>query len=124
MLKRLSRISDYDAILKTIDIYLSAAVSGDGDKMQFAFTDDAIMHGYIDGVFVGGPIQTLFDWVGDNAGGTNVRFPVASVDIIGTIATVRVEIENWVGFNFTDVFSLLKTDTSWLIVSKVYHTHS
>lgn len=118
-----NRVTDYDAIISTIEIYQQTAISGDGAKMKTAFYDDAIMHGYIGPDFVGGPIQVLFDWANDNAGGENIKVRIANVDIVGTAALVRVETENWVGLNFTDFLSLLKTDGEWKISSKVYHTH-
>ncbi len=124
MSQSFDRVSDYDAILKTIEIYTHAAETGDSALMKTAFADDAIMHGFIGADFVGGPIQVLFDWAAENAGGKEMKARVASIDIIGTAAAARLEVENWVGFNFTDLFSLLKTDDGWKISSKVYHTHS
>ena len=36
----------------------------------------------------------------------------------------RLEIEDWTGHRFTDMFTLLKMDGQWKIVSKVFHLHA
>ena len=46
------------------------------------------------------------------------------MDIIGTIATVRLESDNWTGHKFTDFFTLLKIDNTWKIMNKVFHLHA
>jgi len=46
-----------------------------------------------------------------------------SVDIGETVATVRLELENWSGHRFTDMFTLLKVDGEWKIINKVFHLH-
>ena len=38
-------------------------------------------------------------------------------------ATVRLELENWTGYRFTDFFTLLKVDGEWKIMNKVFHLH-
>ena len=39
------------------------------------------------------------------------------------MATVRLELENWTGYRFTDLFTLLKVDGEWKIMNKVFHLH-
>jgi hypothetical protein len=36
---------------------------------------------------------------------------------------VRLELDNWTGHRFTDMFTLLKVDGEWKIISKVFHLH-
>ena len=43
--------------------------------------------------------------------------------IFGTIATARVEADNWTRHRFTDLFTLLKVDGEWKIMNKVFHLH-
>jgi len=45
------------------------------------------------------------------------------IDIVETVATVRLELENWNGRRFTDMFTLLKVDGEWKIMNKVFHLH-
>jgi hypothetical protein len=46
------------------------------------------------------------------------------MDLVGTVATVRLELDNWTGHRFTDLFTLLKVAGEWKIISKVFHLHS
>ncbi len=48
---------------------------------------------------------------------------VASIDLIDTFATVRLELDNWTGGRYTDLFTLLKVDGEWKIMNKVFHLH-
>ncbi len=47
----------------------------------------------------------------------------ASIDLIDTVATVRLELDNWTGSRYTDLFTLLKVDGAWKIMNKVFHLH-
>ena len=54
--------------------------------------------------------QQLFDWNDQNGPATGLQARIASIEIIGTIATVRLELDNWTGYRFTDLFAMLKVD--------------
>ena len=116
-------VDEYDAIAKTIQHYLNGAKSGRSDEMKPAFHQDATMFGYVGADLLTGPIQHLFEWNDGSGPSIGVQARLASVDVTGTIATVRVEIDNWAGHQFTDMFLLLKVDGQWLIVNKVFHLH-
>ncbi|MEQ8629494.1 nuclear transport factor 2 family protein [Ekhidna sp.] len=47
----------------------------------------------------------------------------ASVDVTGGAAQVKVELRNQGNHVYTDYLSLLKFDSGWKIVAKVYHKH-
>ena len=53
-------LSEYDAIAKTVQIYIDGAKSGRGGDMQSAFHPDATIFGFSDGEIFAGPIQKLF----------------------------------------------------------------
>ena len=71
-----------------------------------------------------GPIQQLFAWNDQNGAATGLQAQIASIDLIDTVATVRLELDNWTGHRFTDLFTLLKVDGEWKIMNKVFHLHS
>jgi hypothetical protein len=101
-----STVSEYDAIAETVRRYVDGGRSGrSGDDL------------------FGGPIQKLFDWNDQNGPATGLQARVASIDLIGTVATARLELDNWTGHKFTDMFTLLKTDGEWKIISKVFYLH-
>jgi hypothetical protein len=115
--------SEADAIARTIQMYVDGGRSGRGDDMKAAFHPDATMFGYVGTDLFSGPIQKLFDWNDRNGPAAELHARIASVDIAETIATVRLELDNWSGRRFTDMFTLLKVDGEWKIISKVFYLH-
>jgi Putative lumazine-binding len=116
-------VSEYDAIAKTVQRYVDGGKSGRGAEMKAAFHPDATIFGYIGTDLFAGPIQKLFDWNDQNGPATELQARLASIDITGTIATARLELDNWTGYRFTDMFTLLKVDREWKIISKVFYLH-
>ncbi len=119
-----TKVSEYDAIAKVIQIYIDGAKSGSGDDMKPVFHNDATIFGYVGDDLFGGPIQKLFDWNDENGPATELKSRIASIDLIDTVATVRLELDNWTGSRFTDLFTLLKLDGEWKIMNKVFHLHA
>ena len=117
-------VSEYDAIAQAIEHYVDGARSGSGDEMKKAFHGDATIFGYAGPEFVAGPIQELFDWNDENGPATDIHARITSIDLADTVATVRLEIDNWTGDRYTDLFTLLKVDGQWKIMNKVFHLHS
>jgi hypothetical protein len=118
-----TRVNEYDAIASTVQHYIEGAKSGRGADMKPAFHQDATIFGYVGADLFAGPIQQLFDWNDQNGPATGLQARIASIDIIGTIATVRLELDNWTGHRFTDLFTLLKVNGEWKIMNKVFHLH-
>lgn len=114
---------DKDAIRLTLQTYIDGGISGRGDDMKAAFHANATIHGYIGEDLFGGPIQLLYEWIDSNEPAAELTHEITSIDIQETIATARVECHNWGGHRFTDMFTLLKTDGEWHIVSKVFYLH-
>ena len=116
--------SDTELIEKTVQFYIDGAKSGKGDDMKPAFHPDATIFGYAGDDLFAGPIQGLFDWNDENGPATELEARIANIDIQGTIATVRLELDNWIGHKYTDLFTLLKVDGTWKIMNKVFHFHA
>ncbi len=116
--------SERDAIAKAIQHYIDGAVSGRGDDMKLGFHAQATIFGYVGDDLLAGPIQQLYDWNDANGPARELQARIASIDITGTVATVRLELENWTGSRFTDLFTLLKVDRTWKIMNKVFHLHA
>jgi len=114
---------DIEAIASVIQVYTEGGRKGDAAIMQRAFRKNAMIHGYIGGGLLAGPIQMLFDWVTENPPAPHLDARIASIDLAETVATARVEITDWLGFRFTDQFTLLKENGAWTITSKVFHTY-
>ncbi len=116
--------NELKAITTTIQHYIDGAKSGKGDDMRPAFHKDATIFGYSGLDLFAGPIQQLFDWNDENGPAKKLQARIVSIDLIDTVATVRLELDNWTGSRFTDLFTLLKVDGKWQIMNKVFHLHS
>lgn len=118
-----TNISDYEAITRLVQHYIDGAVSGKGGDMKPAFHEDATIFGYVGPDLFAGPIQGLYDWNDENGPAKNLISHISSIDIVDTIASVRVETDNWTGHRFTDFFNVLKLDGEWKIMNKIFHLH-
>jgi len=123
MSTRTTNVNEYDAIARAVQHYINGAKSGKGDDMKPAFHEDATIFGYVGADLFAGPIQQLYAWNDQNGPATGLQARIASIDLIDTVATVRLELENWTGHRFTDLFTLLKVDGEWKIMNKVFHLH-
>ena len=124
MSKSRTDVGEYGKITKVVQHYIDGAVSGKGDDMKPAFHKDATIFGYVGADLFAGPIQQLFAWNDQNGAATGLQAQIASIDLIDTVAAVRLELDNWTGHRFTDLFTLLKVDGEWKIMNKVFHLHS
>ena len=118
-----TNVSEYGAITKIVQHYIDGARSGRGDDMKPAFHKDATIYGYAGADLFGGPIQQLFDWSDQSDPATGLQARIAGIDLAKTAATVRLELTNLNGARYTDMFTLLKVDGEWKIMSKVFHLH-
>jgi hypothetical protein len=114
---------EYDAITKVIQLYVDGARSGRSDDMKPAFHKDATIFGHDGPELFAGPIQKLFDWDDENGPAPELQAQIVSIDLVETIAAVRLELNNWTGIRFSDLFTLLKIDGEWKIINKVFHQH-
>ncbi len=117
-------VSEYGVIAKVVQHYIDGAKSGRGDDMMPAFHNEATIFGYVGSDLFAGPIQQLFAWNDQNGPATGLQARIVSLDLIDTVATVRLELDNWTGHRYTDLFTLLKVDGEWKIMNKVFHLHS
>jgi hypothetical protein len=117
-------VQEHDAIVSTIQKYFDGGKSGRGLDMKPAFHEQATIFGYVGPDLFAGPIQGLYDWNDQNGPAKTMQARIASIEVVGTIASARVEIDDWTGHRFTDMFTLLKVDGQWKIMNKVFHLHA
>jgi hypothetical protein len=116
-------MSEYAAIAEVVQRYIDGARSGKSDEMKRAFHEDATIFGHDGPELFAGPIKKLFDWEDENGPAPELEAQIVSIDLVETIAAVRLELDNWTGIRFSDLFTLLKIDGQWKIINKVFHEH-
>lgn len=117
-------VKEYDAIVATLQHYIEGGRLGSSAEMKKAFHADATIFGYLGADFIGGPIQGLYDWVDQNAPASGLQVRIVSVSVERTVASVRLEIDDWGGHRFTDMFTMLKVEGEWKVINKVFHLHA
>ncbi len=118
-----TNVSEHDLIANVVQHYIDSAKSGRGEHMKPAFHKEATIFGYVGAELFAGPIQQLYDWNDANGPASGLQARIAGIDLVDTVATVRLELDNWTGHRFTDLFTLLKVDGEWKIMNKVFHLH-
>jgi Putative lumazine-binding len=118
-----TNVSEYDAIAKTFQHYIDGAKSGRSAAMRPGFHEGATIFGYVGADLWGGPIQKFFDYNDRNGPAKDIEVRIASIDVFDTVAVARLEINNWTGHRYTDLFTLLKVDGEWKIMNKVFRLH-
>jgi hypothetical protein len=116
-------VHEIDAINQVLQGYIEGARTGKGAVMQSTFHEGATIYGYVGTDLFGGPIQGLYDWNDQNGPARSVQIRVTSVDVVGTSASVRLDVDDWTGHRFTDFMNLVKFDGQWKVVSKVFYLH-
>ena len=111
--------ADYVEIATAVEYYFEAGRKGDSFYMKQVFLPEANIYGISGGKIVGGPIQLLYDMVEGKPSPTEIVYRIAAVDIARDIATVRLEIADWAGNRYIDMFTMIKGDEGWRIASKV-----
>ncbi|MEP1094705.1 MAG: nuclear transport factor 2 family protein [Cyclobacteriaceae bacterium] len=122
-----------DAVKELVSkAYINGAFNElDADKMQEGFHEDFAIYSAKGEEISKYPIG---EWVAsvrkrkaddyDASAEKNIWKPTfASVDVTGGAAQVKVELRNQGKHVYTDYLSLLKFESGWRIVAKVYHKH-
>lgn len=117
------KVSDYNAVINTVSKYIEACIKGSSDIMKPAFTENALMYGYLNGQLYDGSIEALYGAVDQFGAAPNAEARIDVFSIEGTAATVRVVLENWHGIAFTDFHNLVKINGEWKIIAKVFHQY-
>ena len=122
--------TEHDAIVATMGYYIEGGRAGRSSLVRPAFLPDATMVGYAGGTLLSGSIQQLYDWIDGNGPAPDIEPRFTGVDIVESIAVVRLEVERWSGkfagseVHMSDAFTLVKTDDGWKIAHKIFHWHT
>ena len=106
-------------VLKTIELYIEGGKNPAGGAGKKAFAQWATMSYNENGKLVTVPIQTLFS-IMDSIGPEQVSYTLKNITVSPTVATVAIESSFSKIGKFNDMFTLVKDEHDWKIVSKVY----
>jgi hypothetical protein len=123
--RALDQPSDESMVRETIQHYLHGLKFNDVESLKRAFYPDAKLFFVKKNGSLGELTQTeWYEGFKANAGKEEKGdLGIASVDITGTTASVKVE-EDYPDSHYTDYVSLLKLNGEWKIVNKVFYARS
>lgn len=122
-------LTEYDKIVATMQLYIDGSKQGKSSIMRPAFQPSASFFGYAGEQLAVGT-DFLFDWIDKNGPAPDIQPRIVSVDILDSIAVVRLEVAGWSGkltgsgVRMSDLFTLLKTSDGWKIIQKAFHWHA
>ncbi|MBS3743192.1 MAG: nuclear transport factor 2 family protein [Wenzhouxiangellaceae bacterium] len=116
-----NEIIQIEQVMKT---YVEGGRTGSVDTLRPIFHELATISGYVGPDLFAGPIAMFFDWHTENGPASDLEAGDIRIDVEGTAASVRIELDNWTGHRFTDFFTLVKVEGIWQIMSKVFYLHS
>jgi hypothetical protein len=119
---------DAEDVLAVMHRYTDAAYRGDAAALRACFHPGAVMSGLLgDRLLIGTPEPFFSDIAGNpsmESTGAAYEPTVVSVDVLGRVASVRVDETGFFGaMSFANWFHLLKDDDgTWRITSKAFTT--
>lgn len=118
---------DASAVLRPVQLYVDGYFTGNAEFLKRAFMEDAVMRGFVEGVFLSSTISEYIQGISQSpsAEERNIPFETAieSVRICGKTAVVTITETNYAGcYNFWDCFQLILSDAGWKITAKLFTT--
>jgi hypothetical protein len=112
-------------IKSIVSHYFQGIYNGDIDKLEKVFHSQALLFGDIKGEPYFKSVADYMDGVKNrkspNDLGEEFKMEILSIEILGTIATVKAH-SPMLGFNYYDTLSLNLVQGEWKIVNKLF-TH-
>ena len=111
--------ADHAEIIKLIEAYIQSSKLGKSDNMKHAFHRDTKLKGFVDGKQIEITIEEFFKLVEAQPAKELEAYPTR-VDLFNDVAIATVTCLNWSGINYTDIFTMIKQENGWIIVSKTF----
>lgn len=117
--------SDEAAIRAAVDHYLQGHATGDGAHFEQVFHPESKLFWIRGGVLNQRPSDEYIAGASGKPAADEAQRKrrIAMVDVTGTAAVVKVELD-YPGAMITDYFSMLKVDGEWKILNKIFHVEA
>jgi hypothetical protein len=115
-------IAEYDAILKSANIYVEGIQTGNLEHFRKGFHPAATMYGWLGNSFEAGSAQALYDLVIEQGPTPGFNSRMTIISSTPTTAIVEVDTEHQ-GEGYRDFLIMCKVDGKWQTVSKVFHAY-
>ena len=116
----LAQDTELDLVKKTLSYYLDGGTNNDFNTLQKAFHKDARMKYIRQGTYHDVNAIEFFKTRVKPGPKQNRKTSIKSVNIAGNAASAVLEIE-YETFSFTDYMNLLKIDSEWKVVNKIFY---
>ena len=118
----MSQVDDFAAIAAVVSLYAEGMCQGDPAKLRQAMHENACSIGHVDGglewdtreAFITTVMATVVE--PDTAPWHRIN----AISVTGDTAVVQVE-DIWEAMHYDDTLTLLKRNSRWQIVAKVFH---
>lgn len=114
---------DANQIEAVMQTYIEGGRTGSIDTLRPIFHEMATICGYVGPDLFAGPIEMMYDWLAETGPAADLVAGDIRIDVEGSAASARVELNNWNGHRFTDFFTLVKIEGQWQVMSKVFYLH-
>ncbi len=113
------------AIRAAVEHYLQGHATGDGAHFEQVFHPESKLFWIRDGALNQRPSDEYIAGASGKPAADEAQRKrrIAMVDVTGTAAVVKVELD-YPGAMITDYFSMLKVDGEWKILNKIFHVEA
>lgn len=111
-------------VREAVELYVQGVSTNDPEMVKRAFSDDAVMWGYLGTDYVTQSATSFADNVVATAPAPDPAYSttIHSIEVLGNIASAKLDEQAYLGANFRNNFGLVKIDGTWRITSKVFTT--
>lgn len=115
---------DYKALRQVLENYIEGCYTANTDQLKSLFHGEAMMSGFLDETLDIGTPQPFYDELEESPSakesGEAYSAEITFIHIAGDMASAGIVEDNLLGINYVNHFHLLKIDSAWKIVSKIY----
>jgi len=115
--------NDVRQIKAVMQTYIEGGRTGSVETLRPIFHELATICGFVGPDLFAGPIAMFYEWHAENGPAEDLEAGDLRIDVEGSAASVRIELDNWTGHRFTDFFTLAKIEDRWQVMSKVFYLH-